>query len=53
MLKEKDLVHKDCGGKLLVELGDNDACNDPECCGGATYHIEIKCSKCKKELTIY
>jgi len=28
-------------GPGVVTLGDDGACNDPECCGGPTFHVEI------------
>ena len=34
-----------------VELDDDGACGDPECCGGATYWIKISCPTCGEEET--
>lgn len=32
---------KDAENGDVVELGDDGGCNDPDCCGGASYHIEL------------
>lgn len=37
--------HGDCPEKCQIVLGDDGGCNDPECCGGTNYHIEIECPK--------
>lgn len=41
----------ECGGNLTLEtlLGDDGGCSDPECCGGANYHValELTCSRCQ------
>ena len=50
---EKELIHKDCDGEIDVELDDDGACGDPECCGSPSYHIVIHCKKCGKRESIY
>lgn len=32
---------KDANGRDVVAVGDDGACSDPECCGGASYHLEV------------
>lgn len=50
---ENEIIHKECGGEIIVVLEDDGGCGDPECCGSISYHIHIKCMKCKKEDKIY
>jgi len=43
---------KMCGkGNGILELSDDGGCSDPECCGGTSYNITIKCDKCDEEET--
>lgn len=48
----KELIHKDCGGNIVVSFGNGGQCGDPDCCGEVTYDATFKCNKCnKKEYT--
>lgn len=37
---------KKCGRDAEITLEDDGGCSDPECCGGASYWIEISCPNC-------
>lgn len=28
-------------GESVIDIGDDGACSDPDCCGGPSYHVEI------------
>ena len=45
--KKYKIICLKCKSECEIILEDDGACNDPECCGGASYWIEIKCPKCK------
>lgn len=39
---------KKCGSEdVTVELADDGACSDPECCGSPSYYIDVTCNQCR------
>lgn len=42
----KSLIHDKCGGKIVISSDNNNACGDPECCGGYKEWAVLKCEKC-------
>jgi hypothetical protein len=45
-----DIRCRKCGGEAELE-SDSSGCNDPECCGGATYSVTATCKACKETET--
>ena len=46
MEKKYKVICKKCEEECEVLFENSGGCNDPECCGGASYYIEIVCKNC-------
>lgn len=47
------VICRTCKSEATVGMGDDGACGDPECCGAASYRLEIHCKNCPQHETVY
>lgn len=50
---DKELIHKDCGGEIVLGKHGSNACGDPKCCGIYEEYPELTCKKCGKNEVLY
>lgn len=46
MSKDYKIICNKCGSECEYSMEDDGACGDPDCCGCASYWVEVKCPNC-------